>query len=174
MKRKRSIRDLDLSGQRVLLRADLNVPLNDGAVADDSRIRAVIPTIQYLVDQGASVIVCSHLGRPGGSAQEALSLQPVAERLSACLRRPVRMAPDVLGRQVRNLASALQPGEILMLENLRFHRGEEANNASFAARLARLADVYVNEAFGHGASCPCVHGGRGAAPARRRRAFAGA
>lgn len=148
MKRKRSIRDLDLSGQRVLLRADLNVPLNDGAVADDSRIRAVIPTIQYLVDQGASVIVCSHLGRPGGSAQEALSLQPVAERLSACLRRPVRMAPDVLGRQVRNLASALQPGEILMLENLRFHRGEEANNASFAARLARLADVYVNEAFG--------------------------
>ena len=148
MKRKRSIRDLDLSGQRVLLRADLNVPLNDGAVADDSRIRAVAPTIEMLLEQGAAVVVCSHLGRPGGSVHEALRLGPVAERLAACLRHPVRMAPDGLGRPVQNLAGALQPGEVLMLENLRFHRGEEANAARFAARLARLADVYVNDAFG--------------------------
>lgn len=146
--RKQTVEDLDVRDRRVLLRADFNVPLRDGQVADDTRIRAALPTIQYLMAHGASVIVCSHLGRPGGRVAKELSLRPVADRLSALLGVAVALAPTVVGRRVEAQVSALEPGQVLLLENVRFHREEEKNTPSFAARLAKMADVYVNDAFG--------------------------
>ena len=146
--RKRSVRDLDPRGRRVLLRVDFNVPLRDGAVADDGRIRSALPTLRYLLDQGAAVIVCSHLGRPAGEVREDLRMAPVAAHLSELLGCTVATAPDCVGRAVERKAKRLQPGDVLLLENLRFHREEEANAPKFAARLARLADLYVNDAFG--------------------------
>ncbi|MFP4373447.1 MAG: phosphoglycerate kinase [Spirochaetaceae bacterium] len=145
----RTIKDADLTNKRVIARVDFNVPVKDGAVTDDTRIRGALPTIQYVLEQsGASLILMSHLGRPKGKRDEALSLKPVADRLSELLGRTVRMAPDCVGDDVEKMVSELAPGEVLLLENLRFHKEETDNDDAFAAKLARLADVYVNDAFG--------------------------
>jgi phosphoglycerate kinase len=152
MMRKRSLRDLDVAGKRVLLRADFNVPLaQDGdvrRVADDSRIRGAVPTIEYLREHGAAVIACSHLGRPRGVVRDELRLAPVADLLGRLIGAPVRTVDDCVGPDVEAAAAALAPGDVLLLENLRFHPEEEANDAGFAARLAAPADRYVNDAFG--------------------------
>jgi phosphoglycerate kinase len=147
---KKSLEDLEVKGKRVLLRADLNVPLNmnTGAISDDSRIRASLPTIRYLVDHGARIIICSHLGRPKGKVVNSLRMAPVAERLSQLLDLPVGAASDCIGPEVESKARKLKDGDILVLENLRFHPEEEANDARFSQRLARLADIYVDDAFG--------------------------
>ncbi len=144
---KLSIEQVELAGRRVFLRADLNAPLQGGAVSDDTRLTAVLPTLRHALDHGAAVVLASHLGRPKGGPDPAYSLQPVAERLTALLERPVPLAPDCVGDAVEGLAHALKPGEVLLLENLRFHPEEEANDDGFARRLAGLADVYVNDAF---------------------------
>lgn len=146
---KKTVRDIDLKGKRVLMRVDFNVPIEKGVVTDDKRIRAALPTIQYVLDQGASLVVMSHLGRPKGTGFEAeFSLKPVAQVLSRLLNRPVQMAPDCIGPEVEAMARALQPGQVLMLENVRFHKEEEKNDPEFAKKLAALGDVYVNDAFG--------------------------
>ncbi|MFI5272775.1 MAG: phosphoglycerate kinase, partial [Ktedonobacterales bacterium] len=146
---KATVRDVDVRGKRVLERVDFNVPLDaSGRVADDTRIRASLPTIRYLLDHGASVVLMSHLGRPNGTPNPALSLAPVAERLAALLGQPVPLAPDAVGPEAERLARALRPGQVLLLENLRFHPEEEANDPAFAQRLAALGDLYVNDAFG--------------------------
>jgi phosphoglycerate kinase len=144
---KLSIEQVDVGGRRVFLRADLNAPLEAGAVSDDTRLTAVLPTIRHLLDRGAAVVLASHLGRPKGGPEPKYSLRPVAERLGALLERPVPLAPDCIGEAVEGLARALKPGQTLLLENLRFHPEEEANDDGFAHRLAALADVYVNDAF---------------------------
>jgi phosphoglycerate kinase len=148
MSDKKTIRDIDVEGKRVLVRVDFNVPLDQGEVADDTRIRAALPTIQYLIEQGSRVILMSHLGRPKGKAREELRLSPVAERLAELLDRPVVMAVDCVGQEVRTAVDRLSPGDVLLLENLRFHPGEEANDPEFVSRLASLGEVYVNDAFG--------------------------
>jgi phosphoglycerate kinase len=145
---KATIRDADVQGKRVLVRVDFNVPLKDGQIADDTRIRAALPTIQFLLEHGAAVILMSHLGRPDGQRVEKLSLKPVAGRLAHLLQCPVRLAPDVVGPETGQMAQALQPGEVLLLENLRFHKEEEKNDPAFARQLAALGQVYVNDAFG--------------------------
>ena len=145
---KRSIRDMEVHGKRALVRVDFNVPLRNGAVAEDTRIRAALPTMQYLLDRGAAVIACSHLGRPEGRVRDDLRLAPVAHRLEELLGRPVQMAGECVGPEVEGAAKALPPGAVLLLENLRFHAEEEANDPTFARQLARLADFYVNDAFG--------------------------
>jgi phosphoglycerate kinase len=144
---KLSIEQVDLAGRRVFLRADLNAPLEAGAVSDDTRLTAVLPTIHHALERGASVVLASHLGRPKGGPDPKFSLAPVAARLSTLLDRPVPLAPDCVGAETEALAHALKPGEILLLENLRFHPEEEANDDDFARRLAGLADVYVDDAF---------------------------
>jgi phosphoglycerate kinase len=145
---KSTVRDVDVEGRRVFVRADLNVPLEDGRITDDTRIRASLPTIVYLLERGASVILASHLGRPKGKVNDALRMKPVADRLSNLLGRPVRMTGDALGPGVQVAVDKLRPGDLLMLENLRFHAAEEANDPEFAKALAGLADLYVNDAFG--------------------------
>ena len=144
---KLSIEQLDLGGRRVFLRADLNVPLEAAIVSDDTRLTAVIPTIEHALKAGAAVVLASHLGRPKGQPAPEYSLRPVAERLSVLLGRPVPLAPDCVGGETETRARELQPGEILLLENLRFHEEEEANDDGFAGQLAALADCYVNDAF---------------------------
>jgi phosphoglycerate kinase len=144
---KLSIEQVDLSGRRVFLRADLNAPLDGGAVSDDTRLTAVVPTIRHALDRGAAVVLASHLGRPKGGPDPKYSLAPVAARLSQLLERPVPLAPDCVGAETEAQAQALKPGAILLLENLRFHPEEEANDDGFAQRLAALADVYVDDAF---------------------------
>jgi phosphoglycerate kinase len=143
-----TIRDLEVSGLRVFVRADLNVPIEDGRITDDTRIRASLPTIVNLLERGATVILASHLGRPKGKVNDALRLKPVADRLSQLLGRPVRMTGDALGPGVQVAVDKLRAGDLLLLENLRFHAGEEANDPDFAAALAGLADLYVDDAFG--------------------------
>jgi phosphoglycerate kinase len=145
---KKTVRDIDLKGQRVLMRVDFNVPMQDSKVTDDKRIRASLPTIRYVLDQGASLILMSHLGRPKGGPDPAFSLRPAAEVLSSQLGIPVKMAADTVGAEVEALAKELKPGEVLMLENTRFHAGEEKNDLELAKQMAALADVYVNDAFG--------------------------
>ena len=145
---KKTVRDLDVVGKRVLVRVDFNVPLENGTVSDDMRIRAALPTIQYLIDHKAKTILCSHLGRPKGKPDPAYSLSPVSIRLSQLLGREVRTAPDCIGPAVQNMVHTMQPGDLLLLENLRFHPEEEANEARFVQALASLADVYVDDAFG--------------------------
>ncbi len=147
---KKTVRHLDVSGKRVLLRADLNVTFVPGTtrIADDGRIRATLPTIDYLREQGAGIVLCSHLGRPKGRVVEEMRLAPVADRLTELMGRPVKYVKDCIGPEVEEAARELQPGEALLLENLRFHAGEEKNDSDFAGALASLADVYVDDAFG--------------------------
>jgi phosphoglycerate kinase len=145
---KSTVRDVDVEGRRVFVRADLNVPLEDGRITDDTRIRASLPTIVYLLERGASVILASHLGRPKGKVNDALRLKPVADRLSQLLGRPVRMTGDAIGPGVQVAVEKLRGGDMLMLENLRFHAEEEANDPDFARALANGLDLYVNDAFG--------------------------
>lgn len=146
---KKTIRDIDLAGKRVLVRVDFNVPLDSQQhITDDTRIRAALPTIRYLLDQGAAVILMSHLGRPDGRVVDTLRLAPVAQRLGELLGRPVEMAAESVGPAVEAQARALQPGQVLLLENLRFHKEEEKNDPGFARQLAALGEVYVNDAFG--------------------------
>jgi phosphoglycerate kinase len=145
---KKTVRDIDLKGKRVLMRVDFNVPMADGKVTDDKRIRASLPTIQYVLGQGASLILMSHLGRPKGGPVPEFSLAATAEVLAGLLGRPVAMAPDCVGPEVEKRAKGLKPGDVLMLENVRFHKEEEKNDPAFARQLAALGEVYVNDAFG--------------------------
>jgi len=147
---KLAVSDLEVKGKRVLVRVDFNVPLDkkSGAIRDDTRIRASLPTIQHLVSKGARVVLMSHLGRPDGKVVPAMSLAPCAQRLSELLNKPVAMAKDCIGPEVEAQAEALQDGDILLLENLRYHPEEEANEAGFAKQLASLGELYVNDAFG--------------------------
>lgn len=146
---KQTIRDISVAGKRVLVRVDFNVPLDDAQrITDDSRIKAALPTIEYLLNHGAAVILMSHLGRPDGKVVEKMRLAPVAERLGKLLHRPVQMATDSIGPEVEAQGGALQPGQVLLLENLRFHKEEEKNDPDFAKQLASLGDLYVNDAFG--------------------------
>ena len=146
---KKTIRDVDVDGKRVLVRVDFNVPQDkSGQITDDTRIRASLPTIEYLRQHGARVILASHLGRPKGKVVESMRLDPVAERLSALLGIPVRKLNAAIGPEVREAVLAMRPGDVLLLENLRFYPEEEANDSTFARQLASLADLYVNDAFG--------------------------
>ncbi len=146
---KKTVKDISVSGKRVLVRVDFNVPLdNAGEITDDSRIRAILPTIEYLIGQSAKVILLSHLGRPKGNVVEELRLAVVARRLSQIMGRPVAMAADCVSPAVERSIAAMGNGDILLLENLRFHAGEESGDASFSAALAKLGDVFVNDAFG--------------------------
>ena len=147
---KLTIRDIDVKDKRVLVRVDFNVPMNEetGVITDDSRIRAALPTIQYLIDHKAKVILCSHLGRPKGAPEDKFRLAPVAKRLSELLGKPVATTRDCIGPEAEAAAKALKSGDVLMLENLRFHAEEEKNGPDFSKALASLAEVYVNDAFG--------------------------
>ena len=146
---KKTVRDIDLKGKRVLMRVDFNVPMASGLVTDDKRIKAALPTIQYVLDQGASLILMSHLGRPKGKGFEPeFSLKAAAEVLAKLLGKSVQMAPDCVGPEVEAMARALKPRDVLMLENTRFHKGEEKNDLDLAKQMAALGDVYVNDAFG--------------------------
>jgi phosphoglycerate kinase len=145
---KRSVRDVEVAGRRVLVRVDFNVPLDDGRVADDTRIRAALPTIELLRERGAALVLVSHLGRPKGKVDPALSMRPVGERLAKLLGASVAQAPAVVGEEVETMAAGLSPGGLLLLENVRFEPGETENDPGLADALARLADVYVNDAFG--------------------------
>jgi phosphoglycerate kinase len=144
---KLTIAQLDLAGRRVFVRADLNAPLDHGAVSDDTRLRAVVPTIQHALKAGASVVLASHLGRPKGKVVAEFSLRPIAERLHSLLAQPVELAPDCVGPATLEKARVLAPGQVLLLENLRFHPEEEANDDGFARALAELAECYVDDAF---------------------------
>ena len=145
---KLSIADLDLSGKRVFMRVDFNVPLAGGRTTDDTRIEAALPSIRYVAEKGGRLILASHLGRPKGKPEPKYSLKPVAERLGELLGKPVQFAPDCIGPEVERLVSELRNGEVLLLENLRFHGEEEKNDPAFAKQLGALCDVYVNDAFG--------------------------
>ena len=145
---KKTIRDVDVQGKRVLVRVDFNVPLAEGEVADDTRIRESLPTIRYLLERGATVILASHLGRPKNKVVDSLRMDPVARRLSALLDRPVTKLDDCVGPEVEAAVHAARPGDVLLLENTRFHPEEEKNDRTFAAQLAALADLYVDDAFG--------------------------
>jgi len=145
---KASVRDAEVAGKRVLVRVDFNVPLDGGRVADDTRIRAALPTLELLRDRGFSLVLVSHLGRPKGQVDPALSMRPVGERLGELLDCEVRQAPAVVGEKVEAMSKGLQPGDVLLLENVRFEPGETENDPDLAEALARLADLYVNDAFG--------------------------
>ena len=145
---KLSIRNLDFSGKEVLMRVDFNVPLKDGVISDDTRIQAAVPTIRHLVDGGAKLVLCSHLGRPKGGPESKYSLAPTAAHLGSILGKTVKLAPDCVGAEAAALRAALGAGEVLILENTRFHAEEEANDKDFAKQLAGSAEIYVNDAFG--------------------------
>jgi len=145
---KKTIRDIDLKGKKVLVRVDFNVPIKEGKVKDATRITAALPTIKYLLEQPAAVILCSHLGRPKDGPDPKLSLKPVADHLAKLLGQPVKFATDCIGEPARTAAAGLKPGEVLVLENTRFHPEEEKNGQDMAMQLASLADVFVNDAFG--------------------------
>ena len=145
---KKTVQDIDVTGKKVLVRVDFNVPIKDGKVGDDTRIQAALPTINYLLERDSSLILCSHLGRPKGEVKPEFSLRPVAEYLGKVLDQPVAFADDCIGPQAEEAASQLKPKEILLLENTRFHAGEKKNDPEMAKQLAGLADIYVNDAFG--------------------------
>lgn len=144
----RFLDQLDIKGKRLLIRVDYNVPIKNGMVQDDTRIRGSLETINYCLSQGASLVLCSHLGKAKGKPDEAFSLKPAAQRLSELIGRKVQMAPDCVGPEVEKLARSLKTGEVLMLENLRFHEGETKNDPQFSAALARMGEIFVNDAFG--------------------------
>ena len=145
---KKTVEDLDVAGKKVLVRCDFNVPLSDGKITSDKRIVASLPTIKYLIKNGAKVILCSHLGRPKGEFKPEFSLAPVAARLSELLGQEVKMAKDVVGESAQSLAASLKDGEVMLIENVRFHKEETKNDPEFSKKLASLADLYVNDAFG--------------------------
>ena len=145
---KKTVEDLEVSGKRVLVRCDFNVPLKDGVITSDKRIVASLPTIKYLIDNNAKVILCSHLGRPKGEFKPEFSLAPVAVRLSELLGKEVKMATDVVGESAQSLAASLNDGDVMIIENVRFHKEETKNDPEFSKKLADLADLYVNDAFG--------------------------
>lgn len=146
---KRTVDALPIQGKRILVRVDYNVPLDEqGAITDDTRIRETLPTLNYLLEKGAAIILCAHMGRPKGQPNPKYTLQPVAKRLETILKRSVQMAPDCIGEKVQEMAQALKPGDILLLENLRYHAEEEANDSAFAKSLASLAEGFVQDAFG--------------------------
>ncbi|MFD0871709.1 MULTISPECIES: phosphoglycerate kinase [Paenibacillus] len=145
---KKSVRDIDVKGKRVFVRVDFNVPLQNGEITDDTRIRETLPTIRYLIDNGAKVILASHLGRPKGQVVEELRLTPAAQRLSELLGKPVAKADEAIGEKVQAMAAELKEGDVLLLENVRFYPGEEKNDPELAKAFASLADLYVNDAFG--------------------------
>ena len=146
---KKTIKDIPFSGKKVLVRVDYNVPMNDkGEITDTTRIDASLPTLNYLLDNGAALILMAHLGRPKGKVNPKYSLAPVAQKLSEILKKPVQFAPDCIGKEAEEAAAKLANGDILMLENLRFHPEEEKNDVEFARKLASLADIYVNDGFG--------------------------
>lgn len=147
---KKTVRDIDVTGKKVLVRCDFNVPLDKetGKITDNRRIRAAIPTIEYLIDHNAKVILCSHLGRPKGEFNLKYSLKPVAEELSKLLGKEVKLAKDVIGEDAEKLTSEIKEGEVVLLENVRFHKEEEENDPEFAKKLASFAEIYVNDAFG--------------------------
>ncbi len=145
---KKTVRDVDVTGKRVLVRVDFNVPIQDGEVTDDTRIRAALPTIQYLIEKGAKVILMSHLGRPKPENRDQFKMDPVAKRLSELLGRPVKKVDAVVGPEVEKAVAEMQPGDVLLLENTRFEPGERKNDPDLARKLAALADIYVNDAFG--------------------------
>ena len=145
---KKTIRDIDVNGKKVLVRVDFNVPLKDGEITDETRIQAALPTIKYLLENNAKVILCSHLGRPKGEFKPEFSLQPVARRLQALLTNKVTFATDVIGKSADEAVANIKEGEVVLLENLRFHKEETANDPEFAKKLASYADVYVDDAFG--------------------------
>ena len=145
---KKSIEDIDVSNKRVLARCDFNVPLKDGVITNDKRIVAALPTIKYLIEHGAKLILCSHLGRPKEGWEPEFSLAPVAKRLSELLGKEVIMAKDVIGEDAKAKAAALKPGDVMLLENVRYHKEEKKNDPAFAKELASLAEIYVNDAFG--------------------------
>jgi len=145
---KKTVKDIDLKGKRVFMRVDFNVPMADGKVTDDKRIKAALPTIKYVLEQGASLLLASHLGRPKGGPDPEFSLRAASEVLAGHLGISVKMAPDCVGLEVEAMAKDLKPGEVLMLENTRFHKGEEKNDLDLARQMASLAEVYVNDAFG--------------------------
>lgn len=145
---KKTVKDIDLKNKRVLMRVDFNVPMQNGKVTDDKRIRAALPTIKYILEQNASLILMSHLGRPKSASDSEFSLRAASETLSSLLETPVQMAPDCIGDEVEKMAKALKPKEVLMLENTRYHPEEEKNDLDFAKKLASLGEVYVNDAFG--------------------------
>ncbi|CAH8704867.1 phosphoglycerate kinase [Paenibacillus thiaminolyticus] len=145
---KKSVRDIDVKGKRVFVRVDFNVPLEDGKITDDTRIRETLPTIQYLAEQGAKIILASHLGRPKGEVVESMRLTPAANRLSELLGKPVKKLDESIGEQVQAEINRMNDGDIVVLENVRFHKGEEKNDPELAKAFAALADVYVNDAFG--------------------------
>lgn len=144
----KSVKEMDVAQKTVLVRVDFNCPLKDGVVTDDNRVQAALPTIKYLQEQGAKLVLMSHLGRPKGQRKDSLSLAPVAQKLGQILDQEVLMAPDCIGPEVKAMVKKLEPGQILVLENLRFHPEEQKNDDSFASELASLADVYINDAFG--------------------------
>ena len=145
---KKSVEDIDVSGKKVLVRCDFNVPMKDGKITDETRINGALPTIKYLLSKNAAVILCSHMGRPKGEFNPAFSLAPVAKRLSELIGQEVVLAADVIGEDAKAKAAALKPGEVMMIENVRFHKEEEKNDPAFAKELASMAEIYVNDAFG--------------------------
>lgn len=148
MNEKKSVKDIDVKGKRVFVRVDFNVPMEDGKVTDDTRIRAALPTIQYLIDEGAKVILASHLGRPKGEVKDELRLTAAGERLAELLGKPVNKLDESVGDNVKAVIADMQAGDVVLLENVRFHAGEEKNDADLSKQFAALADVYVNDAFG--------------------------
>jgi phosphoglycerate kinase len=145
---KKTIEDVSVAGKRVLVRVDFNVPIKDGVIADDTRIQAALPTIKYMLDKDCKLVLMSHLGRPKGEFKPEFSLKPVAVRLSELINRPVAMAEDVVGPDAQTKSAALKPGEVLLMENVRFHKEEKANDPEFCKKLAAFGDVYINDAFG--------------------------
>ena len=143
-----TIKEADLKGKRVLIRVDFNVPLKNGVVTDNTRIKAALPTVQYILEQGASLVVMSHFGRPKGQKNPDFSMAPIAKEFEKLLGRPVKLAPDVIGPEVEAEVKALKPGEVLLLENVRFYKEEEVNDPEFAKTLASYGDIYCNDAFG--------------------------
>ena len=146
---KKTIEDIDVNGKKVLMRCDFNVPQDEnGNITDNRRIVSALPSIKYLIEHNAKVILCSHLGRPKGEFKEKYSLKPIAEELSKLLGKEVKLAKDVIGEDAHNLANNLKDGDVMLLENVRFHKEEEANDPEFAKKLADMAEIYVNDAFG--------------------------